>query len=101
MVGIVSMCLVVYVVCCCLHEVGSRAQATLHQELSICMGVRVVYIYKEGVTLTFACWLGCSLSCIGLAWPVTTPGACGIPGPWLVPVVWPPFPGSDGCCGGH
>ena len=38
MVGVVSMCLVVYVVCCCLHEVGSRAQATLHQELSICMG---------------------------------------------------------------
>ena len=30
MVGVVSMCLVV--VCCCLHEVGSRAQATLHQE---------------------------------------------------------------------
>ena len=44
MVGVVSICLVlsvclvVCVVCCCLYEVGSRAQATLHQELSICMG---------------------------------------------------------------
>ena len=26
----------------------SGAQATLHQELSICMGVRVVYMYEEG-----------------------------------------------------
>ena len=46
-----SVCVVrvlVDVVCCCLHEVGSRAQATLHQELSICMGVRAVYMYEEG-----------------------------------------------------
>ena len=26
-----------------------------------------------------------------MAWSVTTPGACGIPGLWLVPVMWPPF----------
>ena len=38
MVGVVSMCLAVDVVCCCLYEVGSRAQASLHQELPICMG---------------------------------------------------------------
>ena len=33
--------------------IGSRAQATLHQELSICMGVRVVYMYEEGARLFF------------------------------------------------
>ena len=40
-----SVCvLVVYVVCCRLHEVGSRAQATLYHM----HGVRVMYMYKEG-----------------------------------------------------
>ena len=39
---------VLYVGCgCCFNKVGSRAQATLHQELSICMGVKVVYIYTR------------------------------------------------------
>ena len=31
------------------NKVGSRAQARLHQEMSICMGAREVYMYEEGV----------------------------------------------------
>ena len=34
----------VYVVCCCLHEVGSRAQATLHQSCQYAWGKGGVHV---------------------------------------------------------
>ena len=37
------MCLMVYVVCC-LHEVGSRAQATLHQSCQYAWGKGGVHV---------------------------------------------------------
>ena len=69
------MCLVLYVVCCCLHEVGSRAQATLHQSCQYAWGKGGVHVQGGSNILQLLQWV----TYVVLTW--SPPMDLGIGGP--------------------